>query len=78
MRDHLDQDIEENLIAPGADAVLATVFVDFCIGPKCLMDPAGDIARDCRVAILSSYARDAWDTSNKLCESLKRKESEQL
>ena len=66
------------MIAPGADAVLATVFVGFCIGPKCLMDPAGDIARDCRVAILSSNAKDAWDTSNKLCESLKLKETEQL
>ena len=47
------------MIAPGADAVLATVFVGFCIGPKCLMDPTGDIARDCMVAILSSNARDA-------------------
>ena len=54
------------------------MFVGFCIGPKCLMDPAGDIARDCMVAILSSIAEDAWDTSYKLCETLKLKETEQV
>ena len=50
----------EEMIAPGAEAVLAPVLVGFCIGPRCLMGIlVGDIARDCMVAILSSNARDA-------------------
>ena len=70
---------DKELIAPGADAVLATVFYRFLHRPAVPHgDPAGDIARDCLATILSSNAGGAWDTSHKLCESLKLKVTEQV
>merc|ERR1719473_2546734 len=68
----------KEMIAPGAYAVLAPVFIGFMIGPRCLMGVlAGAIASGCMVAIMMSNAGGAWDNSMKLCEKLKIKKTEQ-
>eukprot|EP00392_Amoebophrya_sp_AT5.2_P000519 g520.t1 len=68
----------KEMIAPGAYAVLAPIFVGFCIGPKCLMGMlAGSIVSGAMLAIMMSNAGGAWDNSKKLCEKLKLKKSDQ-
>merc|ERR1711981_489748 len=66
------------MIAPGAYAILAPLFVGFLVGPRCLMGMlAGAIASGCMVAIMMSNAGGAWDNSKKLCEKLKIKKTDQ-
>merc|ERR1719150_2679196 len=66
------------MIAPGAYAILAPLFIGFCVGPKCLMGVlAGALVTGCMLAILMSNAGGAWDNSKKLCEKLKIKKTEQ-
>merc|ERR1719456_2033705 len=66
------------MIAPGAYAVLAPVFVGFAIGPRCLMGMlSGAISSGCMVAIMMSNAGGAWDNGKKLCEKLNIKKTEQ-
>merc|ERR1712100_675464 len=68
----------KEMIAPGAYAILAPLFVGFCVGPKCLMGVlAGALVTGCMLAILMSNAGGAWDNSKKLCEKLKIKKTEQ-
>ncbi|CAD7955898.1 unnamed protein product [Amoebophrya sp. A120] len=68
----------KEMIAPGAYAVLAPLFVGFTIGPKCLMGMlAGSIVSGAMIAIMMSNAGGAWDNSKKLCEKLKIKKTEQ-
>jgi H(+)-translocating pyrophosphatase len=66
------------MIAPGAYAILAPVFVGFFVGPKCLMGMlAGAITSGAMVAIMMSNAGGAWDNSKKLCEKLNIKKTDQ-
>merc|ERR1719313_3217370 len=66
------------MIAPGAYAILAPIFIGFTLGPRCLMGVlAGAIASGAMLAILMSNAGGAWDNSKKLCEKLKIKKTEQ-
>merc|ERR1719169_236760 len=68
----------KEMIAPGAYAVLAPIFIGFTIGPRCLMGTlAGAIASGCMVAIMMSNAGGAWDNSKKLCERLQLKKTDQ-
>merc|ERR1712070_530944 len=68
----------KEMIAPGAYAILAPLFVGFCVGPKCLMGVlAGALVTGCMLAILMSNAGGAWDNSKKLCEKLKIKKTDQ-
>merc|ERR1719440_1228647 len=66
------------MIAPGAYAILAPLFIGFTMGPRCLMGVlAGAIASGAMLAILMSNAGGAWDNSKKLCEKLKIKKTDQ-
>merc|ERR1711997_1075462 len=66
------------MIAPGAYAILAPLFVGFFVGPKCLIGVlAGALVCGCMIAIMMSNAGGAWDNSKKLCEKLKIKKTEQ-
>merc|ERR1719174_3263212 len=57
----------KEMIAPGAYAVLAPLFIGFLVGPKCLMGVlAGALVTGCMLAILMSNAGGAWDNSKKL------------
>merc|ERR1712224_406232 len=68
----------KEMIAPGAYAVLAPLFIGFLVGPKCLMGVlAGALVTGCMLAILMSNAGGAWDNGKKLCEKLKIKKTEQ-
>merc|ERR1711939_1002791 len=68
----------KEMIAPGAYAILAPLFVGFFVGPKCLMGVlAGALVTGCMLAILMSNAGGAWDNSKKLCEKLKIKKTDQ-
>jgi len=68
----------KEMLAPGAYAMLAPLFVGFTVGPKCLMGMlAGSIVSGAMIAIMMSNAGGAWDNSKKLCEKLKIKKSEQ-
>lgn len=68
----------KEMLAPGTYAVLAPLFVGFCVGPKCLMGLlAGSIVSGAMIAIMMSNAGGAWDNSKKLCEKLKIKKTEQ-
>jgi inorganic pyrophosphatase len=68
----------EEMLAPGGYAMLAPIFVGFCVGPKCLMGMlAGSIVSGSMLAIMMSNAGGAWDNSKKLCEKLQIKKSEQ-
>merc|ERR1711920_864946 len=67
----------KEMIAPGAYAILAPIFIGFTAGPKCLMGVlAGALVSGCMLAILMSNAGGAWDNSKKLCEKLKIKKTE--
>jgi len=66
------------MIAPGAYAILAPIFIGFFVGPKCLMGLlAGAISSGAMVAIMMSNAGGAWDNSKKLCEKLQIKKTDQ-
>merc|ERR1719482_853775 len=66
------------MVAPGAFAILAPLFVGFLAGPRCLMGTlAGALVTGCMLAIMMSNAGGAWDNSKKLCEKLKIKKTEQ-
>ncbi|CAD7949385.1 unnamed protein product [Amoebophrya sp. A25] len=66
------------MIAPGAYAILAPLFIGLFVGPRCLMGVlAGAIASGCMLAIMMSNAGGAWDNSKKLCEKLQIKKSDQ-
>merc|ERR1711904_661147 len=66
------------MIAPGAYAIIAPLFIGFTLGPRCLMGLlAGSIASGCMMAIMMSNAGGAWDNSKKLCEKLKIKKTDQ-
>merc|ERR1719359_1108628 len=66
------------MLAPGAYAILAPLFVGFTIGPRCLMGVlAGAITSGAMLAIMMSNAGGAWDNSKKLCEKLGIKKTEQ-
>merc|ERR1712216_429100 len=66
------------MIAPGTYAVLAPLFVGFCVGPRCLMGLlAGAVGSGCMMAIMMSNAGGAWDNGKKLCEKLGIKKTEQ-
>merc|ERR1712157_656274 len=68
----------KEMIAPGAYAILAPIFIGFTVGPRCLMGVlAGALVCGCMLAILMSNAGGAWDNSKKLCEKLKIKKTEQ-
>merc|ERR1719162_371964 len=59
----------EEMILPGAYAVLAPIFVGLLVGPYCLAGVlAGSIASGCMLAILMSNAGGAWDNSKKYIE----------
>merc|ERR1711920_935740 len=67
----------KEMIAPGAYAILAPIFIGFLAGPACLMGVlAGALVCGCMLAILMSNAGGAWDNSKKLCEKLKIKKTE--
>merc|ERR1719387_1875560 len=69
----------KEMIAPGAYAVLAPIFIGFTIGPRCLMGVLAEaIASGCMVAIMMSNAGGAWENSKKLCEKLKLKKTDQV
>eukprot|EP00747_Dinoflagellata_sp_TGD_P017746 gnl/TRDRNA2_/TRDRNA2_126026_c0_seq1.p1 gnl/TRDRNA2_/TRDRNA2_126026_c0~~gnl/TRDRNA2_/TRDRNA2_126026_c0_seq1.p1 ORF type:complete len:855 (-),score=148.62 gnl/TRDRNA2_/TRDRNA2_126026_c0_seq1:59-2623(-) len=66
------------MIAPGAYAILAPLFIGFTMGPRCLMGVlAGAVASGAMLAIMMSNAGGAWDNSKKLCEKLKIKKTDQ-
>mmetsp|Transcript_22745 Transcript_22745/g.40579 ORF Transcript_22745/g.40579 Transcript_22745/m.40579 type:complete len:800 (+) Transcript_22745:33-2432(+) len=66
------------MIAPGAYAILAPLFVGFLVGPRCLMGLlSGAISSGCMVAIMMSNAGGAWDNSKKYCEALGIKKTDQ-
>merc|ERR1719502_2312799 len=68
----------KEMIAPGAYAILAPLFIGFTVGPKCLMGLlAGALVTGCMLAILMSNAGGAWDNGKKLCEKLKIKKTDQ-
>merc|ERR1712113_958017 len=68
----------KEMIAPGAYAILAPLFIGFLVGPSCLMGVlAGALVCGCMLAILMSKAGGAWDNSKKLCEKLKIKKTDQ-
>merc|ERR1712183_945315 len=68
----------KEMIAPGAYAILAPLFIGFLVGPSCLMGClAGALVTGCMLAILMSNAGGAWDNSKKLCEKLKIKKTDQ-
>merc|ERR1712186_107441 len=68
----------KEMIAPGAYAILAPMFIGFLVGPACLMGVlAGALVCGCMLAILMSNAGGAWDNGKKLCEKLKIKKTEQ-
>merc|ERR1719203_1388844 len=68
----------KEMIAPGAYAILAPLFIGFTVGPRCLMGLlAGALVVGCMMAILMSNAGGAWDNGKKLCEKLKIKKTEQ-
>merc|ERR1719498_469223 len=68
----------KEMIAPGAYAILAPLFIGFTLGPRCLMGVlAGAIVSGAMLAIMMSNAGGAWDNSKKLCEKLKIKKTEQ-
>jgi len=68
----------KEMIAPGAYAILAPIFIGFLVGPVCLMGVlAGALVCGCMLAILMSNAGGAWDNSKKLCEKLKIKKTDQ-
>merc|ERR1711920_952455 len=68
----------KEMIAPGLYAVLAPLFVGFCVGPRCLMGLlAGAIVSGAMLAIMMSNAGGAWDNSKKLCEKLQLKKTQQ-
>merc|ERR1711988_139410 len=68
----------KEMIAPGAYAILAPIFVGFTVGPVMLMGVlAGALVTGCMLAILMSNAGGAWDNSEKLCEKLKIKKTDQ-
>merc|ERR1711990_495648 len=57
------------MIAPGAYAILAPLFVGFLVGPRCLVGMlAGGIGSGAMVAIMMSNAGGAWDNAKKYCE----------
>merc|ERR1712060_966069 len=66
----------QEMVAPGAYAVLAPLIGGFLVGPRFLMGMlAGAIASGCMLAIMMANAGGAWDNSKKLCEKLKLKKS---
>jgi K(+)-stimulated pyrophosphate-energized sodium pump len=66
------------MIAPGAYAILAPLFIGFTVGPRCLMGVlVGSISSGCMVAIMMSNAGGAWDNGKKLCEKLGIKKTDQ-
>ena len=66
------------MIAPGAYAILAPLFVGFLVGPRCLVGMlGGSIVSGAMVAIMMSNAGGAWDNGKKLCEKLQIKKTEQ-
>jgi len=68
----------QEMIAPGAYAILAPLLIGFSVGPRCLMGVlAGAIASGCMNAIMMSNAGGAWDNSKKLCEKLQIKKTDQ-
>merc|ERR1719395_343987 len=68
----------KEMIAPGTYAVIAPLFIGFCVGPQCLMGLlAGAITSGAMLAIMMSNAGGAWANSKKLCEKLKIKKTEQ-
>jgi len=57
------------MIAPGAYAILAPLFVGFLVGPRCLVGMlGGSILSGAMVAIMMSNAGGAWDNAKKFCE----------
>lgn len=59
----------EEMILPGAYAVLSPIFVGFLVGPKCLAGVLGGaIASGSMLAIMMSNAGGAWDNSKKYIE----------
>merc|ERR1719471_2390715 len=66
------------MIAPGAYAILAPLFVGFFMGARCLVGVLGGaVVSGAMLAIMMSNAGGAWDNSKKLCEKLKIKKTEQ-
>ena len=64
------------MVAPGAYAILAPLFVGFLVGPRFLLGMlAGAVGSGCMLAIMMANAGGAWDNSKKLCEKLGLKKS---
>jgi len=59
----------EEMVLPGAYAVLSPIFVGFLVGPACLAGLiGGSIASGAMLAIMMSTAGGAWDNSKKFIE----------
>jgi H(+)-translocating pyrophosphatase len=59
----------EEMILPGALAVLMPIFVGFLVGPACLAGTlSGSIASGFMLAVMMSNAGGAWDNSKKFIE----------
>merc|ERR1739838_1231532 len=57
----------KEMIAPGAYAILAPIFVGFFLGPRALMGVLGGaVVSGAMLAIMMSNAGGAWDNSKKL------------
>jgi len=68
----------KEMIAPGAYAILAPIFVGFFLGPRALMGVLGGaVVSGAMLAIMMSNAGGAWDNSKKLCEKLEIKKTDQ-
>merc|ERR1712232_752682 len=68
----------KEMLAPGAYAVLAPIFVGFFIGPRSLMGVlAGAVVSGAMLAIMMSNAGGAWDNGKKLCEKEGIKKTDQ-
>eukprot|EP00606_Chrysophyceae_sp_TOSAG23-5_P000212 GSChrysophyteH2.ASY1.ANO1.1440.1 assembled CDS len=59
----------EEMVLPGAYAVLSPLFIGFLVGPRCLAGMLGGaIASGAMLAIMMSNAGGAWDNSKKYIE----------
>merc|ERR1719450_1851882 len=67
----------KEMVAPGAYAILAPIFIGFFLGPRCLVGVLGGaVVSGAMLAIMMSNAGGAWDNSKKLCEKLKIKKTD--
>merc|ERR1712167_378891 len=59
----------QEMVLPGAYAIISPIFVGFLVGPRCLAGIlGGSIASGAMLAIMMSTAGGAWDNSKKFIE----------